>query len=158
MLGKAAGLFRIRQAIEERSELVSSHARQQRLTAQAVLELLGNPTQYPVPGLVAKRVIDPLETIQIHVHQGLGLVRTFVAQQHAFSCLIEPTAVEQAGERVGDRLVFELLVQIAHYRHVEHRHHHSLLIGRQRRAGQCHRDQVTACGAQVGVVYSEDLP
>ncbi len=60
----------------------------------------------------------------------------FVAQQHAFDRLIEAAAVEQTGEGVGYRLMFQLTIEVTHHRHVEHAKHHGALFGRQRRAGQ----------------------
>ncbi|MNO99235.1 hypothetical protein D3C76_910010 [compost metagenome] len=107
---------------------------------------------------MAQRVVDPLEAIQVHVHQGAGFVRALVAQQHAFGRLVEAAPIEQAGERVGHRLVLELLVQVAHDRHVQHGDHHGPLIGRQRCAGQRHGHQFPAGGAQLRVVHAKDPP
>ncbi|MCY1421517.1 hypothetical protein D9M71_371750 [compost metagenome] len=157
-LGIAPGLLRVRQAVEQRGELIAAHAREQGLTAQAILELLGHPVQHPVAGIVAKRVVDALEAIQVHVHQRLRLVRALVAQQRTFGGLVETPAVEQAGERVGDGLVFQLLVQVVYHRHVQHGHHHGLLVGWQRRTGQRHRYQLATLGAQLGIVHAEDAP
>ncbi|MNZ64239.1 hypothetical protein D3C78_824060 [compost metagenome] len=157
-LGITPGLLRVRQAVEQCGELVPAHTRQQRFTAQAILELFGYPVQHPVARVVAERVVDALEAIQVHVHQRLRLVRTLVAQQRTFGGLVEPAAVEQAGKRVGDGLVLQLLVQVAHHRHVQHGDHHGLLVGRQWRTGQRHRHQLAAKGAQLGIVHAEDAP
>jgi len=132
-LGVAPGLLGIGQAVEQRGEFVPAHACQQRFTAQAILELLGHPAQDPVTGIMTKGVVDTLEAIEVHVHQGLRPVRTLIAQQRPFGRLVEPTASEQTGERVGNGLVFELLVQVVHRRHVQHGYHHRLLLGRQGR-------------------------
>lgn len=115
--------------------------------------MLAHPAQYTVTGVVAQRVVDALEAIQVHVHQCLRLVRALVAQQRTFGSLVETAAVEQAGERVGHGLVFQLLVQVAHHRHVQHGDHHGLLVSRQRGAGQCHRHQFAAGGTQLGIMH-----
>ncbi|MNH11798.1 hypothetical protein D3C79_713220 [compost metagenome] len=114
--------------------------------------------QHPVAGLMAEKIIDALEAIQIQVHQGLGLVAALVAHQGAFGSLIEATAVEQPGQGVGDRLELQLLVQVAHHRHVQHRDHHGALAIGQRRARQRHRHRLATRRAQQGVVQAEDLP
>ena len=156
-LGITPSLLRVRQAVEQRGEFIAAHARQQGLAAQAVLELLGDPAQHPVTGVMAKGVVDALETVQVHVHQRLGLVRALVAQQSAFGRLVETAAVQQAGQRVGNGLVLQLLVQVAHCRHVQHGHHHGLLVGWQRRARQCHRNKLAGQCAQLRVVHAVDF-
>ncbi len=128
--GIAPGLLRVGQAVEQCGELVAAQTCQQRLAAQAFLDLLGHPEQHPVTRFVAQRIVDPLEAIEVHVHQGLGLVRTLAAQQRAFGGLVETATVEQPGQRVGHRLVFELLMQVTLHRHVQHRDHHGLLLRR----------------------------
>ncbi len=157
-LGVAPGLLGIGQAVEQRGEFVPAHACQQGFTAQTILELLGHPAQNPVTSIVAEGIVDTLEAIQVHVHQGLRTVRTLIAQQRPFGRLVEPTAIEQAGEGVGNGLVFELLVQVVHRRHVQHGHHHRLLLGRQGRTGQGHRQQLAARATQLGVVHAVDAP
>ncbi|MNS51495.1 hypothetical protein D3C72_841730 [compost metagenome] len=125
--------------IQQRGELVAAHPRQNVEGPQASLQLFGDPAQHPIAGIVPERIIDSLEAVEIQVHQDPGTVGTLTAQQQVLYCLIEPPAVEQSGQRIGDRLKLQLLMQMAHHRHVQHGHDHRMLLGGQWRAGQGHR-------------------
>ncbi|MNL27840.1 hypothetical protein D3C87_1494590 [compost metagenome] len=74
-------------------------------------------------------VIDPLEAVEVQIQQYPDTVSTFAPQQKVFHRLVETPTIEQPGQRVGDRLILQLLVQMTHDRHVQHRHHHGLLLG-----------------------------
>ena len=45
-------------------------------------------------------------------------------------------------------------MQVAHFGHVQHRHHHGPLLGGQWRAGQRHRHLLATAGAQEGIVQA----
>ena len=70
---------------------------------------------------------------------------------------MKATPVQQAGQWVGHGLEFQLLMQVTHFRHVQHRHHHGLLLGGQGRAGQRHRHLLATASAQNGVVLAPRL-
>ncbi|MNG06216.1 hypothetical protein D3C84_894440 [compost metagenome] len=120
--------------IQQRGEFVAAHARQNVEGSQASLQLFGHPAQHAVTGIVTKGIVDPFKTVEVEVQQHPGAVVTLTAQQQVFHGLIETTAIEQAGQRVGHRLEFQLLMQMTHHRHVQHRHHHRVLLGWQWRA------------------------
>ena len=106
---------------------------------------------------MAQRIVDPLEAIQVQVQQYQRLLATFAAQQRILHRLMETAPVQQPGQRVGHGLEFQLLMQVTHFRHVQHRHHHCLLLRRQRRAGQRYRHLLAPTGAQNGIVLAPRL-
>ncbi len=141
--------------IQQRGEFIAAHARENIERPQARLQLLGNPAQHAVAGVMAEGIIDPFEAIEIEVEQHPAAVAAFPAQQQVFHGLVEPAPVEQPGQRIGYRLEFQLLVQVTHHRHVQHRHHHRVLLRGQRRAGQCHRHLLPGRRAQQRIMQAQ---
>ncbi len=64
---------------------------------------------------MAERIVDALEAVQIDVEDRHALAVAIDPRQRRFQRLMEPAAIEQSGERVGDRLGFQLRVQVAHH-------------------------------------------
>ncbi|MNF96566.1 hypothetical protein D3C84_793600 [compost metagenome] len=92
-------------------------------------------------------IIDSLEAVEVQVHQDPGAVRALTAQQQVLYGLVETPSIEQSGQRIGDRLKFQLLMQMAHHRHVQYGHDHRMLLGRQWCAGQGHRHLLAGRGS-----------
>ena len=82
------------------------------------------------------------------------MLAALVAQQDRLHGLVKTTPVEQPGERVGDGLGLQLLVQMAHLRHVLHSHHHGPLLRGQRRTGHRHRQLLAGRGAQDRIMQA----
>ncbi|MNV70108.1 hypothetical protein D3C71_1630530 [compost metagenome] len=103
---------------------------------------------------MSQQIVDPLEAVQIQVQQHPGAAGALTARQQGFHGLVEPASVEQPGQGVGNRLELQLLVQVTHHRHVEHRHHHGLLLRWQWRTGERYRHLLTGCRAQDRIMHA----
>ena len=77
-------------------ELVPAKARQLHVPRADLLEPSGDPLQQAIPGLVAVVVIDQLEVVQIHEHQGKAPPEAAIG----FQGFHQAVAVEQPGEGV----------------------------------------------------------
>ncbi|MNS70112.1 hypothetical protein D3C72_1034500 [compost metagenome] len=88
-------------------ELVPAEPRQLHVPRADLLEPTGHPLQQAIPRLVAIVVIDQLEVVQVHEHQGKAPPQAAVGLEG----LHQAVAIEQAGEGVvpGQVTVFELL-------------------------------------------------
>ncbi|MNG77424.1 hypothetical protein D3C79_359730 [compost metagenome] len=88
-------------------ELVSTEPRQLHVPRADLLEPTGHPLQQAIPRLVTIVVIDQLEVVQVHEHQGEAPPQAAVGLEG----LHQAVAIEQAGEGVvpGQVTVFELL-------------------------------------------------
>ncbi|MNZ53692.1 hypothetical protein D3C78_715770 [compost metagenome] len=141
--------------IQQRGEFIAAHPRQNVEGPQASLQLFGDPAQHPIAGIVPERIIDALEAVEVQIHQDPGTVGTLTAQQQVLHGLVETAAVEQSGQRIGDRLKLQLLMQMTHHRHVQHGHDHCMLLGRQWRTGQGHRHLLATRRTQQSIVQAQ---
>ena len=157
LLGNPRGILGVLQAVEQCGELITADARQAVIGAQAGLELLTHTFEQLVASIVTERIIDPLEAIQIKVQHGHALATAINPRQRRVQRLVEPSTIEQPRQRIGDGLRLQLLMQVAHHRHVQRHDHHGMLQTRQGRAGQRHWHLATAQGTQVGIMQAVGL-
>ena len=66
---------------------------------------VGDVDQEPIAGVMAERVVDLLEAVEIAPQQGAAAAVTFRARHLAIELLFEATPVEEVGERVAARQV-----------------------------------------------------
>ncbi len=94
-----------REVAQQHAELVAAEARDRvRLLergAQAHRHLL----EQPVAGVVAERVVDLLEVVEVDQHHRGGAIPAAAGADHLLDAVAEQRAVRQAGERVVERLV-----------------------------------------------------
>ena len=97
-----------RVAVDQDRELVTSKARDRVRAAHGSTNRVAHRGQQLVPGLVAERVVDRLEVVEVHEEDGnlLGSAAEGVLQP-----VVEERAVRQPGERVVQRAVLELLLE-----------------------------------------------
>ena len=97
--------------LEQHGELVAAHARDGVARAQRGVEPQRDGLQQPVAGLVAERVVDDLEAVEVEEQHGGAGVR--LAAARAAQGLLEPVdeerAVGEAGQRVVQRVVLQAL-------------------------------------------------
>ena len=79
--------------------------------AGRLLEDPGHLAQHDVALLVAVGVVDRLEVVEVDHHQAELLPEALGALDLGLEDLVEPAAVEEAGELVGHRLALDRLVQ-----------------------------------------------
>ena len=97
----------------QQRELVASQASQDVVGAQETLEALRKVVEHEVAGVVAKRVVDLLEPIEVHHHHDGELVGSpFVGRgQLAVDDALKGRTVGEAGERVVACLELDAVVQ-----------------------------------------------
>src|SRR6266852_806290 len=91
---------RVAQLLDQQHELVSAEARDDVALAHAVCQALGGFLQHPVAELVAERVVDVLETVEVHEEERDGPRVTFRPGERALELLVEQYPVGQAREMV----------------------------------------------------------
>ena len=91
------------------AELVPAESRHRVADAQAADEPLGDELQELVAVVVAERVVDLLELVQVHDQQRQRLARPERRPDRLGDAVAEQHAVGQAGEVVVQRLVLERL-------------------------------------------------
>ncbi len=110
LLGDAAHHLVGAHAIQHDAELVAAEARHQVALAHAAGEALGDVLQQQVAGLVAQRVVDQLEVVEVEEQQRELLVLARGVGEQRLHVLVELGAVRPAGERVDvGELVHALL-------------------------------------------------
>ena len=90
---------------QQDAELVAAEAGDGVGGAQRGLEPLGDLLEEHVAVVVAERVVDLLEVIEVHDHHGQAAVAALGGAQRLLDAVAEQHAVGQAGERVVQRLV-----------------------------------------------------
>ena len=106
--GQHAGRLDRRVAVNQDRELVTAEARDRVRAAHGWRIASATVRQQLVAGLVAVRVVDRLEVVEVHEQDGdlLGSAAEGVIQP-----VVEERAVRQPGERVVQRAVLELLLE-----------------------------------------------
>ncbi len=103
---------------DQQHELVAAIAREHVLSAHAALEAMAERAQQLVRRLVAARIVDELEVVEIEeqhadeVLPGFGGLKGFAQGFH------QPRAVGQAGQRIVGGLVAQLVLDLLHLAHV----------------------------------------
>ena len=81
---------------------------------QSVEQCLGDPEQHDVAGLVSPLVIEALEMIKVDHHHRQRFFLAQGAMDFPRQRLVEVTPVEQAGQRITNRLLEQFLGALAH--------------------------------------------
>src|ERR1700687_749215 len=93
---------------EQDDELISSHACDSVGLADAGTEPVTNLEKKSVPRLVAERVVDALEVVEIDDHDGDVVVVT----RRALDTDLEPVAEEGPGGEIGERIVVGEILEV----------------------------------------------
>lgn len=109
---------------QHHGKFVTADACQRVVIAQRHAQTFGYRAQQFVTNLVAERVIDVLEVIEIQTQRGGVAVSIAVALQGFTETLAEQNAVRQTGEIVVMRHVVNTGVGGLLVRHVISNHHH----------------------------------
>ena len=111
-LGDQRRLVHVRHAVEQHRELVAAEAGDGVRRPDGRLQPPGDGDQQPVSHLVAERVVDELEAVEVEEQdrRGGGRVGALGAADRLVEPVEEQHAVRQAGERVVQRVVLEALL------------------------------------------------
>jgi len=154
LLRHPRGIFRMLERVQQGGELVPAHARDDVVGPHAGFQHARHAAEDLVASVVAERIVDALEAIQVDIENRHSPTIAIDPCQCRCQCLVEAAPVQQASQRIGDRLGFELQVQVAHHRHVEGDHHHRTLLARQWRGRQRHRQGAADSGVQLGFMQA----
>ena len=134
-LGDLDDLRALRDALQQHGELVAAQARGGVHAAQGRAQAVGDADEQLVARGVAQRVVDGLEVVEVDERDGDDLVVPRRPLQRLLDAVEEQRAVGEAGERVVQRAVAQLGLQLA-------------LLGRV--ADAQHEAAHRAVGTQVG--------
>ena len=81
-------------------EFVTSEPADPGAVTSDILQPFGDFDQQGIAGLMAERVIDPFEFVEVHHHQRAGTVRSFERSQCPLELAVHLVAVGQSGERI----------------------------------------------------------
>ena len=87
------------------AELVAAEPGDGVALAERLLQPVGDLLQQAVAGVVAERVVDLLEVVEVDQHHGGGGVRAVAGGDRLLDAVAEQRAVGQPGQRVVQRLV-----------------------------------------------------
>jgi len=74
--------------------------------SQCDADAVGKRLEHMIAGGMAVGVVDLFEVIEVDHHQGQGIVVPFAEGDFALKQLLHRPAIEQAGEGIGQRLLF----------------------------------------------------
>jgi hypothetical protein len=89
---------------EQHRELVAAQSRAHVMVTDRAAQPLGDRHQQLIADRVPERVVDQLESVQIHEQHGHRLTAAVAAHQLVLQAIKQHPAVRQAGQRVGQRL------------------------------------------------------
>jgi hypothetical protein len=92
-------------AVDQDHELVAAHSTNSVRVAQRALHAVGHRDQQVVAGLVAERVIDILEIVEIDVQRRAPRPAASISRQQLFDPVHDERAVGQARQRIVHGLV-----------------------------------------------------
>ena len=101
-----------RWVLDQHGELVATHPGERVARAQAGPQALGDPFQDRVALAVAEAVVDRLEVVEVHEQHGQRSRRTVGQQERVLEAVDEQGAVGQSGQRVVERQMAELLLEL----------------------------------------------
>ncbi len=93
---------------EQHDELVAAHSADGVGLANAGLEAFGDLAEDRVAGLMPKRIVDPLEVVEVDHHDGEIVLRSLARSMKSF----EPVAKQGAGGKAGERVVMRDMVDV----------------------------------------------
>ena len=102
------------QALAQHGELVSAHARERVARRDQRLQAPGELGEQLVAALVAERVVDDLEAIDVEHEHGDGAAVARGERERVVDAVDEQDAVRQPGQRVVQRTVLDLLLERDH--------------------------------------------
>ena len=82
------------------------------LSRSAEREARGDGLQHPVAGIVAERVVDDLEVVEIQEQHGERPAGLAPAAERVFDAITEQRAVRKVGHWIVKRLIGELLLEL----------------------------------------------
>ena len=116
LLRHRGGLARLGDVLQQHAELVAADARDEVVAAHRGAQARGDHLEQAVAHLVAERVVDLLEVVQVEEQQRRGLVVAPRVRHRLAGALGEHGAVGQAGKRIvvreeleSARIVLQLL-------------------------------------------------
>ena len=112
------GVDAVAAVLEQDRELVSTEASGGVGLPERVLQALADLVEHPVTGGVTERVVDRLEVVQVHEQDGDREVVARLPLDHVLDAVLEQRPVRQAGDRVVEGLVLELLLERLAFGHV----------------------------------------
>jgi hypothetical protein len=112
------GVDAVAAVLEQDRELVPSEASGGVRLPERVLQALADLAQHPVTGGMTERVVDRLEVVQVHEQDGDREVVARLPLDHVLDAVLEQRPVRQAGDRVVEGLVLELLLERLAFGHV----------------------------------------
>ena len=98
-------VLRLLQALEGHDELVAAQARERVALADAALHARGDLLEQQVADLVAERVVDVLEAVEVDEQQRERLPAAARSDDALLEAVVEQHAVGQIGERIARREV-----------------------------------------------------
>ena len=104
-LGHRLGVVGAEHVGQQHAELVAAEAGHGVGGAQRRLEALGDLLEQHVAVVMAERVVDLLEVVEVHDHHGRAAVAALGGAHGLLDAVAEQHAVREAGERVVQRLV-----------------------------------------------------
>ena len=107
--GDAARDAHVRAVLDEHRELVAAQARGRVAAAQGGADATGDGHQQLVAGVVAQRVVDRLEVVEVHEQHCHALAALGQGMRQAIA---EQRPVGEPGERVVQGLSLELVLQL----------------------------------------------
>ena len=116
------GLRRIRHALDEDGELVATEAGDRVGGPHGDQQPPSDLLKHPVSGCVAEAVVDGLEIVEVDEHHGNVGESALRPHQGVLDTIREQRSVGEAGHRVVERLVCQLLLErlpLAHVTAVE---------------------------------------
>jgi hypothetical protein len=127
----------------DQQELLAAPASEQVLAAYVAAHQLCKACQDPITGLMAAGVVDGLEMVDVDEHQAQRMAVLAPVGHSLLQRILQPFAVEDAGQRVGRRHLHELLAACLQMDQT-----HQQVEQRQPQP-DAHDDEVPALGGQV---------
>src|SRR5436309_15703023 len=93
---------------EKYREFVATHSREDIRLANPMLQRVGDALEEVIPSLVAKRVVDFLEVVEIDYEHRARAAIASRAFHLLRQFLLKPAPVEEAGQKVVGGQVFEV--------------------------------------------------
>ena len=116
-LGHHLGSDREGLTVDQDDELVTSEPSDGVAVAQDAGQALGHENEELVARGVAERVIDVLEVVEVEEEGGHGRVVPPESEHHLLEAVEDQGPVREPGQRIVERLVFELRGPLAHQPH-----------------------------------------
>ena len=153
LLGHALAVFDGRDAGQQDHELVTAQARHDVRGAHGLAQAARHFDEHGVTQVVAQAVVDLLEAVQVQEHHGHEVAFAFGRGQAELELLLQHVAVGQAGQRVVQGHVLDLVLGFAARGHVVG--HHQVAALRAVLAAHFRDEQLCQ---QAGAILSHQRP